>query len=448
MDSPLLRRLFSRALRASLASPLVLAGCDGIEGIIDPGGVDTSGYSSPRCEGSAVAVSGLSPAVSPDFVQLRFVTKSFDGSYHQESVSSSSGTACATASDKAACESALSNLTSTNGFRASCADLCVAFYVAMTRGDEVTALTTVESLKSFLGPIDTAQEAALLAFASNYNLSCTDLERGGVRARADGGFDVIGTRGHTCGKDTGITRYVLEVTPGGDVKQVRSALIEPGNPNCIVGRRPVGLRAAGGVACSEALGRHFASAAHLEAAAIKAFLRLREELALHGADVALQDAALVSALEEVMHTDVSMRLARRFGATPHRLEVEALPLRSLFEVALENAVEGCVRETFGALVAHHQALHARDTQVREAMTRIADDETRHAELSWAIDRWARERLSSSEREALREAKREAVATLREEVTVPLDAELLSEAGMPSPEVAASLMATLEQELWA
>ena len=65
MDSPLLRHLFSRALRASLASPLVLAGCDGI----DLGGVDTTGYSAPVCEGSAIAVSGLSPAVPADFVQ-------------------------------------------------------------------------------------------------------------------------------------------------------------------------------------------------------------------------------------------------------------------------------------------------------------------------------------------------------------------------------------------
>jgi hypothetical protein len=39
-------------------------------------------------------------------------------------------------------------------------------------------------------------------------------------------------------------------------------------------------------------------------------------------------------------------------------------------------------------------------------------------------------------------------TLREEVALPLDAVLVTEAGMPAPEVAASLVATLEQELWA
>ncbi|WP_233595239.1 MULTISPECIES: hypothetical protein [Corallococcus] len=121
-----------------------------------------------------------------------------------------------------------------------------------------------------------------------------------------------------------------------------------------------------------------------------------------------------------MHTDVTGRIARRFGATPQRPVVTALPLRPLLDVALDNAVEGCVRETYGALVAHYQALHAQDTEVREAMVRIAEDETRHAGLSWDIDQWARSRLSSQERDTLREAQRQAVALLRAEVAVPLD----------------------------
>jgi len=441
MDSLLLRRLFSRALRASLASPLVLAGCGG--------GADLTGYSAPACDEGSLAVSGLSPAAPPDFVELRHISYTLGGGdYFAQQRRSSSGTACATASDRAACESALSNLSSRTGFRSSCEELCSAYYIATTRGDEVTAHTTLEALKGFLGSIDTPQEAALLAFASNYDLSCSDLEQGAVRANGQGGFNVIGTLGHTCGPDVNLTQFVLEVSASGEVKELSSHILERGDPNCVIGRRPVGLRASDGVVCTDALGRHFASAAHLEAASIKAFLRLREELALHGAQAALRDAALVSALEEVLHADVSTRLARRFGAEPPRPEVAELPLRSLFEVALDNAVEGCVRETFGALVGHYQALHARDTQVREAMTRIAEDETRHAGLAWDIDRWAREQLPAAERAALREAQREAVVTLREEVALPLDSALVTEAGMPTPEVAASLVATLEQELWA
>ncbi|WP_164007956.1 ferritin-like domain-containing protein [Pyxidicoccus trucidator] len=437
-----LRRLFNRALRASLATPLLLAGCDGDTD------VDLTGYAAPACEGGVLAVSGLSPAAPVDFVQLRHVSSNGGVEGRSESVVASSGMSCASATDRAACESSLSALRSSSGFRRSCEDVCSEYYVATTRGDEVTAHSTLESLRSLLGTIDTAQEAALLAFADGYRLSCEDLERGAVRAESGGTFSVIGTTGHTCGKDTALKRFVLEVSPSGEIREVRSHILERGNPGCSIGRRPVGLRDAGPVACSDALGRHFATVAHLEAASIRAFLRLREELELHGADVALRDAALVSALEEVMHTDVSTRLARRFGGTPMRLEVDSPPPRALFDVALDNAVEGCVRETFGALVAHHQALHARDEEVRGAMVRIAEDETRHAELSWAIDGWARERLSASEREALRAAQQQAVAKLREEVAQPLDAALVTEAGMPAPEVAASLVDTLAAQLWA
>jgi hypothetical protein len=41
-----------------------------------------------------------------------------------------------------------------------------------------------------------------------------------------------------------------------------------------------------------------------------------------------------------------------------------------------------------------------------------------------------------------------VAALRAEVATPPDANLVTEAGMPTPEVAASLLASLEQSLWA
>ena len=51
------------------------------------------------------------------------------------------------------------------------------------------------------------------------------------------------------------------------------------------------------------------------------------------------------------------------------------------EIARENAEEGCVRETFGALLAAHQAAYACDPEVREVMTRIAGDELRHAALA-------------------------------------------------------------------
>ncbi len=68
---------------------------------------------------------------------------------------------------------------------------------------------------------------------------------------------------------------------------------------------------------------------------------------------------------------------------------EAPRTRSVFEIALDNAREGCVRETFGALLGWALAGRARDAKVRDFYSRIARDETRHASLSWRLHAWLR-----------------------------------------------------------
>ncbi|RKH40726.1 ferritin-like domain-containing protein [Corallococcus sicarius] len=440
MQAQRLRHLFSRALRASLATPLVLVGCGS-----DDGGTSLKGYAEIECDGGAPAVSDLTISPKPDFLQLRSIRPTEPPA---SDPTSSSGQPCATATDAQACAAALDAAQSTEGFHNVCVQTCAEYFLATTLGDEVKTYASLEALKGLLGTIDTRQEAALMVFASGYRLACGDLVRGAVKQNPDGTFNVVGTQGYLCGKDTEVTQHVLRVSASGEVQELERNVLERGTGTCAIGRRPAGLQVADGCGSMDALGRFFAEVAHLEAASIHAFLRLREELALHGAAAGLQDAALASAVDEVLHTDATGRLARRFGATPMKPSVAALPLRPLSEVARDNAVEGCVRETYGALVAHHQALHAQDTEVREAMVRIAEDETRHAGLSWDIDRWVRPRLSAQEREALKEAQRQAVALLRAEVAVPLDAGLVTAAGLPTPEVALALLDTLEQELWA
>src|SRR5205823_2406284 len=142
------------------------------------------------------------------------------------------------------------------------------------------------------------------------------------------------------------------------------------------------------------LGEHFARVAHLEAASVHAFVRLGRELDAHGAPKRLLDAAARAARDEIRHARVTARIARRFGASPPPARVRQLAVRSLAAVAIENAVEGCVRETFGALVAKWQADHAGDAEVATAMERIARDESDHAALSWAIAGWSAARLDA------------------------------------------------------
>jgi hypothetical protein len=78
-----------------------------------------------------------------------------------------------------------------------------------------------------------------------------------------------------------------------------------------------------------------------------------------------------AARDEVRHARVMKKLARRAGGHVPGVQVQALHVRSLEEMALENVVEGCVRETFGAVVAMIQAERAGDARVRRAMRRIA-----------------------------------------------------------------------------
>jgi hypothetical protein len=435
MSPDTLRAVLRRALNASLVAPLALSAC----------GPDTTRYEAPACEGGMLSVSGLAPSVIPDVVELRLLT-SLGGSSEPSRRMSGTGTACASATDKAACMTTFSGLSPAMGFSDACLDICTSYFLATTRGDEVKAWASLAELKTFLGSIDTAQEAALLAFANNYRMQCDRLDRGGVRARPGGGFDVIALKGSTCGPNTKVTRHFLEVTSAGDVLERRSELVELGNPNCAIGRRPLGLASSGETNCDDTLGRHFATAAHLEAASVDAFVRLRQELAWHGAPADLTGAAVLAALEEVQHAHVTAGLAARFGATVATPRVDPLPLRGLFEVAIDNAVEGCVRETFGALVAQHQAARATDLETRVVMETIAEDETRHAELSWAIAAWAEPRLTPAQRAEVHQARQAAVETLRRELTAPVAPTLVELAGMPDAASARAMLDAMVKEL--
>lgn len=434
MPTPPLRSLFRRALQSVVVGPLALSAC----------GPDVSQYTAPTCDGSMLSLAGIEAPVIPDVMQLRRVTgRSPD---RAQSVVNTVGEVCKTATNKPTCEAAFTALAPTTGFASACLQLCVDYNIATTRGDEVKALTTFDELKGLFGTIDTTQEAALLAFAQGYSIACGQVDQGGVK-KTGSSFEVIGTKGIACGPGTAVTRFYLNVTPDGEVTEKRKEVIKVGDPNCAIGRRPPGLETDGAVDCDEAVGRFFAEAAHLEAASVPAFERLFEELRELGAPVSLCEGALLAAVEEIDHTRRTALLARRFGAEPRVPGVEARPLRTRFELALDNAVEGCVRESFGALVAHHQAAHASDEDVREVMVAIAEDETRHAELSWATHEWLWSGLNDAERAAVRAAQREAVTVLRQQLAAPVSPTVNTVAGLPLPHEALALFDAVATDLW-
>jgi hypothetical protein len=112
--------------------------------------------------------------------------------------------------------------------------------------------------------------------------------------------------------------------------------------------------------------------------------------------------------------------------------------RSLLEVAVDNAIEGCVRETFGAASAHLMAKQARDPAMRRAMARIAIDETRHAALSWSLAQWMESRMTAAQRRELKRRRADAVERLEGELTAGREAHVHAVTGLPRPRQAKAL----------
>lgn len=193
--------------------------------------------------------------------------------------------------------------------------------------------------------------------------------------------------------------------------------------------------------------RYLEQAAYLEAASVHAFTQLARELDVHGAPADLVDAALRAAEEEIQHAHDMNDLVAAYGGTPQVVAAQPTAVRSLVDIALENVVEGCVRETYGALVAWHQATHAQDAALRVTMSRIAQEETGHARLSFAVDRWLQSRLTDADWQRTRRAKQQAIEQLGQALD-PSPAEALKHrVGLPSRDQAQAWLQAAQHELW-
>jgi hypothetical protein len=171
-------------------------------------------------------------------------------------------------------------------------------------------------------------------------------------------------------------------------------------------------------------------AAQFEAASVCAFDALARDLERFGAPRSLVASARRAARDETRHARAMTRAAKRYGCTPPRVRAKARTATSLAALAMQNADEGCVRETFSAAVTVLQAQTAHDPALRRTMRRIARDELRHAAFSWRLHDWFLSRLPATARRRLAAVRRRAVDGI--------DADLVSapaanpELGMPGP----------------
>ncbi len=426
-----LGRYFRGLAGASLAAGLALSsGCANSHFPTNPG---EDGFLPPLCD--AMERPSVVHEIDPAVTNYDYLAAWSYGFFVGEGfLTDEVGTRCETATDRPACEAALDESSMVPGN-----------HLVTSDGDAVTRYGTPAEISTFLGDVNTAQEAVLVAWHAGYNVSCSDISAGAVRELADG-WEVVGTQMTADCDPIETTTYLLHVSPGAEITVLHSE-VTSSTPGVCVGRRPVGLADAGGADGKTKVAAFFAEIAHLEESAVTAFQVLAHELHAHGAPLELVRASRESAEDEVRHTVTMTRIARRFGAEPAPVEVTPQPIRSLYEIALDNATEGCVRETFGALIGTHQAAAAGDDEVSQALTVIADDETRHAALSWEIAEWLDTRLTDEERAGVRRARSRAVIELRAEMQCTPDADLVRVAGVPTAEAAVALVDRLAEDLW-
>lgn len=401
-------------------------------------GIDESQFTLDVCSGEKLdMLASVEPEIPVDFLELR------TGEYEGYEVLDAAGEACGGADEPMACVEALAALPTDSELRGGDGYYSRPELLAYTRGDEVGAITDLGGLKLFLGAIDAAGDAAMLARMSGHDILCRDGNEVGEHSE---GFVVFTTSGSGCGRGDDVEHHVVLVRADGSISVIDSERIKRGDPGCAIGRLPPGLCRTIAPAATGPVGAFFAEVAHLEAASVPAFSRLAAELALHGAPTALVRASLRARDDERRHARATARLARRFGGRPVAPRLRPTPARPLIEVLADNAAEGCVRETFGALVAHLQARRARDPQVRRVLARIAVDETRHAALSWSLAGWARARLGVVERRRTARALTDAAERLASEVVQPRDATVHALTGLPEPAEAQALFARLHAAL--
>lgn len=145
-------------------------------------------------------------------------------------------------------------------------------------------------------------------------------------------------------------------------------------------------------AVARAIGHEWLRDALLEHASVAAFASFGLSLMAVGAPISLLTECQQASLDEIEHARACFAIAGRYLGERHHagaLDVSGLNIATTLEdVAVRTFLDGCVEETIAALTARAQLDVAADSEVRDALERIVEDETRHAELGWKLVAWA------------------------------------------------------------
>jgi hypothetical protein len=326
-------------------------------------------------------------------------------------------------------------------------------FAIVARAGVLSAVRSLSELQVLIAPIESLNEAQAWASIQSQGASCESTPNA---SQASADYYELRSIQTTCTFGPTGSAGSFDVTSEIVVRVYRDGRIEAQAPRelrrvptsaCpVAGRKPAGLLEED--ACSHAsspLGNYLAEIAHLEAAAVFAFGELASELARFGAPTSLIERARKAEADEVRHAQTMSQYAMAFGATPKPAVSSATKYASLFDLALHNAEEGCVRETYGALVAMHQSVRASDAAFRIDLAIIASDEVQHATWSHDLDQWLSTQLTKSENHAVAEAKAKAFERLERECSAEApNVTLEAEAGLPDAATSAHMLAALKR----
>jgi hypothetical protein len=135
--------------------------------------------------------------------------------------------------------------------------------------------------------------------------------------------------------------------------------------------------------------------AAMEHASIAAFARFALQLLSVGAPASLIERTHEAMRDETDHAKMCFALASHYAGRP--IGPGALSVRDALAdmepdaILVTTIVEACIGETVAAVEAAEALAAAQDPTVRAVLSKIAEDERRHAELAWQYVRWATSR---------------------------------------------------------
>jgi len=203
-------------------------------------------------------------------------------------------------------------------------------------------------------------------------------------------------------------------------------------------------------ALRDAVHRGWLEQALMEHASVAAFARFSLHLLALGAPAHLCQQAASAMQDEIEHARACFDLARRHSdhdVGPGPLDMTgALDTTDLQSIVLGTIAEGCIGETVAAIEAAEALAHCNDEATRSTLTRIAHDETRHAELAWQFVAWALDVGPATLRDQVRAAF---AAATRANTAPPTPSRLdlqLAQHGLIAPSLRADLRARVLRDV--